>query len=86
MIEGRRRRHGTGLTGAFGGFRKGAKQNSGAIRDIHTFQVTGQPDLVVKVDRQKAARFQINVADVQDAVQTAVGGNALTQVLQGEEV
>ena len=32
----------------------------------------------------QAARYQINVADVQDAIQTAVGGNALTQVLQGE--
>jgi cobalt-zinc-cadmium resistance protein CzcA len=38
------------------------------------------------VDRDKAARFQINVADIQDAIQTAVGGNALTQVLHGEEV
>jgi cobalt-zinc-cadmium resistance protein CzcA len=36
------------------------------------------------VDRAAAARYQINVADVQDAIQTAVGGNALTQVLQGE--
>jgi cobalt-zinc-cadmium resistance protein CzcA len=36
------------------------------------------------VDRGQAARYQINVADVQDAVQTAVGGNSLTQVLQGE--
>jgi heavy metal efflux system protein len=36
------------------------------------------------VDRDAAARYQINVADIQDAVQTAVGGNALTQVLQGE--
>jgi heavy metal efflux system protein len=34
------------------------------------------------VDRAKAARWQINVADVQDAIQTAVGGNALTQVLR----
>jgi heavy metal efflux system protein len=34
---------------------------------------------------RKAARYQINVADVQDAIQTAVGGNALTQVLQGEQ-
>ena len=50
------------------------------------FQVTGQPDLNFVVDREKAARFQINVADVQDAIQTAVGGNALTQVLRGEEV
>jgi heavy metal efflux system protein len=36
------------------------------------------------VDRQQAARYQINVADVQDAIQTAVGGSALTQVLRGE--
>ena len=56
------------------------------IADLGVFQVTGQPDLDIVVDRAKAARFQINVADVQDAVQTAVGGNALTQVLKGEEV
>ena len=56
------------------------------ITDLGVFQVTGQPDLDIVVDRAKAARFQINVADVQDAVQTAVGGNALTQVLKGEEV
>ena len=37
------------------------------------------------VDREAAARYQINSADVQDAIQTAVGGNALTQVLQGEQ-
>jgi cobalt-zinc-cadmium resistance protein CzcA len=55
------------------------------ITDLGVFQVTGQPDLDIVVDRQKAARFQINVADIQDAVQTAVGGNALTQVLRGEQ-
>jgi len=55
------------------------------ITDLGVFQVTGQPDLDVTVDRAKAARWQINVADVQDAIQTAVGGNALTQVLRGEE-
>jgi cobalt-zinc-cadmium resistance protein CzcA len=55
------------------------------ITDLGVFQVTGQPDLDVTVDRAKAARWQINVADVQDAIQTAVGGNTLTQVLRGEE-
>jgi len=55
------------------------------ITDIGVLQVTGQPDLDVTVDRAKAARWGINVADVQDAVQTAVGGTALTQVLRGEE-
>ncbi len=56
------------------------------VTDLGVFQVTGQPDLDFVVDRQAAARFQINVADVQDAIQTAVGGNALTQVLRGEQV
>ena len=56
------------------------------IADLGVFQVTGQPDLDVAVDRAQAARWQVNVADVQDAIQTAVGGNALTQVLRGEEV
>jgi len=54
------------------------------IEDLGVFHVLGQPNLNVTVDRAAAARFQINVADVQDAIQTAVGGNALTQVLQGE--
>ncbi len=56
------------------------------ITDLGVFQVTGQPDLDFVVDRQAAARWGINVADVQDAIQTAVGGNALTQVLRGEQV
>src|SRR5262249_54929320 len=54
------------------------------IEDLGIFRVMGQPNLNFEVDRGQAARHQINVADVQDAIQTAVGGNALTQVLQGE--
>ncbi|HYW42845.1 MAG TPA: CusA/CzcA family heavy metal efflux RND transporter [Bryobacteraceae bacterium] len=54
------------------------------IEDLGVFRLLGQPNLNVTVDREQAARYQINVADVQDAVQTAVGGNALTQVLQDE--
>ncbi|HZW95779.1 MAG TPA: CusA/CzcA family heavy metal efflux RND transporter [Candidatus Eremiobacteraceae bacterium] len=54
------------------------------VEDLGVFRVLGQPNLNVVVDREAAARYQINVADVQDAVQTAVGGNALTQVLKGE--
>jgi heavy metal efflux system protein len=54
------------------------------IEDLGVLRVLGQPNLNVTVDRAAAARHQINVADVQDAVQTAVGGNALTQVLKGE--
>jgi cobalt-zinc-cadmium resistance protein CzcA len=54
------------------------------VEDLGVFRVLGQPNLNVTVDREAAARYQINVADVQDAVQTAVGGSALTQILKGE--
>jgi cobalt-zinc-cadmium resistance protein CzcA len=55
------------------------------IQDLGLLRIVGQPNLNITIDRRKAARYQINVADVQDAVQTAVGGNALTQVLQNEQ-
>jgi cobalt-zinc-cadmium resistance protein CzcA len=55
------------------------------VEDLGLFRVLGQPNLNFTVDRDAAARYQINVSDVQDAIQTAVGGNALTQVLEGEQ-
>lgn len=54
------------------------------VQDLGLFRVIGQPNLTFTVDRKAAARFGINVADVQDAIQTAVGGNAVSQVLQGD--
>jgi cobalt-zinc-cadmium resistance protein CzcA len=54
------------------------------IEDLGVFRVLGQPNINFEVDREQAARYQINVADIQDAIQTAAGGTALTQVLQGE--
>ena len=54
------------------------------IEDLGIFRIVGQPNLNLQVDRKAAARWGINVADVQDAVQTAVGANAVTQVQQGE--
>jgi len=55
------------------------------IEDLGVFRVRGQPNLNFTVDRDHAARYGINVSDVQDAIQTAIGGNALTQVLVGEQ-
>src|SRR5580704_5757062 len=55
------------------------------ITDLGVFRVLGQPNDNFIVDRRAASRYQINVADVQDAIATAAGGNALTQVLQGEQ-
>ena len=54
------------------------------VADLGLFRVIGQPNLNFVVDRQAAARFGLNVSDVQDAIETAVGGNAITQVLDGE--
>ena len=46
----------------------------------------GQPSLIIDADRAKIARYGINVADVQAVVQAAVGGQAATQVIQGEKL
>jgi cobalt-zinc-cadmium resistance protein CzcA len=54
------------------------------VEDLGIFRIVGQPNLNFKVDRAAAARYGINVADIQDAIQTAVGANAVTQVQQGE--
>jgi cobalt-zinc-cadmium resistance protein CzcA len=63
----------------------GVMRHVRGIEDLGVFRVLGQPNINIEVDRNLAARYQINVADVQDAIQTAVGGTALTQVLQDEQ-
>ena len=54
------------------------------IQDLGLFRAIGQPNLNYVIDRRAAARYGINVSDIQDAIQTAVGGGAVSQVLQGE--
>jgi cobalt-zinc-cadmium resistance protein CzcA len=60
-------------------------RNIRGVQDLGLFRVLGQPNLDFAVDREQAARYGVNVSDIQDAIQTAVGGGALTQVLQGEQ-
>ncbi len=55
------------------------------IADLGLFRVIGQPNLQLRVDRTKAARYGLNVSDVQDAIETDVGGKVVSQVLQGEQ-
>ena len=55
------------------------------IEDLGLFRVLGQPNLNIAIDRAQAARHGINIADVQDAVETAIGGKSVSQVLQGEQ-
>ena len=62
-----------------------AIRSTPGIVDLALLRVIGQPNLNVTVNRDTAARFQINIADVQDAIQTAVGGNPVAQVIQGEQ-
>ncbi len=55
------------------------------VADLGVFRVLGQPNVNISVDRDKADRYGINVSDVQDAIQTAVGGNPVSQILINEE-
>ena len=54
------------------------------VKDLRVEQVAGQPYLTIDIDRQKIARFGINVADVQDLIITAIGGKPATDVYEGE--
>ena len=55
------------------------------VADLGTFQVRGQPNVNLVVNRTAANRYGINVSDVQDAIETAVGGKAVSQMLIGEQ-
>ena len=54
--------------------------------DLTVVRELGQPSLLVDVDRDKIARYGINIADVEAVVSAAVGGQAATQVIQGEKL
>jgi cobalt-zinc-cadmium resistance protein CzcA len=54
------------------------------VADLGVFRVVGQPNINIKVDRAKIDRYGLNVADVQNVVETALGGRAVSQILQGE--
>jgi cobalt-zinc-cadmium resistance protein CzcA len=55
------------------------------ITDVTLVQELGQPSLSIKIDRAKIARYGVNVDDVNNLIQTAVGGTAATQVVQGDK-
>jgi cobalt-zinc-cadmium resistance protein CzcA len=54
------------------------------VTDLRVEQVAGQPYLNIQVDRSRIARHGINVADVQEAVETAIGGKVATEVIEGQ--
>jgi cobalt-zinc-cadmium resistance protein CzcA len=53
------------------------------VVDLDTFKEIGEPQIQVKVDRARCARYNLNYQDVQDTVATAIGGQAFTQFLEG---
>jgi heavy metal efflux system protein len=54
------------------------------VSDLGIFRVIGQPNVNLIIDRAKADRFGLNVSDIQDAIETAAGGKAVSQILKGE--
>jgi cobalt-zinc-cadmium resistance protein CzcA len=61
-----------------------AMQDIEGVKDIKVEQIAGQPYLTIDIDRQKIARYGINVADVQELIVTAIGGKPATYVYEGE--
>ena len=55
------------------------------IRDVTLVQELGQPSLTVQIDRARIARYGINVDDINSLIQTAIGGDVATQVVQQEK-
>lgn len=55
------------------------------VANVGIFSIQGQTNLEFPVDREKCARWNVSVADVQDVIQTAVGGKSFTEMVEGEK-
>ena len=56
------------------------------IENVGLFHIVGQPNLEIEIDRDACARYGVNVADVEAAVQVAIGGQAFSQMVEGEKL
>ena len=54
------------------------------VADLGIFHLLGQPNLNIKIDRDKAARYGLNTGDVNTVVQAALGGTTATTILEGD--
>lgn len=64
------------------------KKQLGTVKgvvDLGVFEELGQPNINITVDRDKISRYGLNISDVQDVVETAVGGKVASQLLDGEK-
>jgi heavy metal efflux system protein len=65
---------------------KRALEQVPGFTELTVVRELGQPSLVIDIDREKIARYGINVSDVETVIEAAVGGTAATQVIQGEKL
>jgi len=65
---------------------RNALDKTPGFKELTVVRELGQPSLIIDADRAKIARYGINVADVEAVVQAAIGGQAATQVIQGEKL
>jgi cobalt-zinc-cadmium resistance protein CzcA len=63
---------------------QGTMSSVPGIADLAVFRETGQPNLVISIDRPAAGRYGLMAADINTAVQAAIGGAAATQILEGD--
>jgi len=55
------------------------------IENVGVFHIVGQPNLEIQIDRRACARYGVNVADVEEAIQVAIGGRAFSEMVEGEK-
>lgn len=65
---------------------KSVLQRVPGFSELSVAQEIGQPTLLIEIDRDKIARYGINVSDVETVIQAAIGGQAATQVIQNEKL
>jgi cobalt-zinc-cadmium resistance protein CzcA len=63
----------------------GVMKDVRGVKDLAVLHLMGQPNLLIEVDRQACARYGLQVGDVNDVIQAAIGGQAVTQVYEGEK-
>ena len=64
---------------------KAAMEKVRGIADLTLVHELGQPNLAIKIDRARTARYGINVDDINNLIEAAVGGDVATEVVQGEK-
>lgn len=63
---------------------KGILENVSGIRDVGVFSELGQPNVNIVINRDKISRYGLNISDVQDVIETAVGGKSASQIVEKE--